>query len=165
MPFLPFVYGYPSSSPHAHCTPNKSVPTLRYTHRHGPISIEVHARRLLPSAVPWISEDRLLASHITSSFIAYYYYLSCLWRAHWFCSNSLDLIYKKKSGKPFTCINEYCQCKTWKVSTPFTTWHLVLLGHSVVLSKHHSLQSMHLVLSKHHSLQSMHHMSFSPAWT
>ena len=48
-----------------------------------------------PKAVPWISEDRLLASHITSSFIAYYYYLSCLWRAHWFCSNSLDLIYKK----------------------------------------------------------------------
>jgi len=37
MPFLPFVYGYPSSSPHAHCTPNKSVPTLNYTHRHGPI--------------------------------------------------------------------------------------------------------------------------------
>ena len=37
MPFLPFVYGYPSSSPHAHCTPNKSVPTLHYTHRHGPI--------------------------------------------------------------------------------------------------------------------------------
>ena len=31
MPFLPFVYGYPSSSPRAHCTPNKSVPTLRYT--------------------------------------------------------------------------------------------------------------------------------------
>ena len=31
-----------------HCTPNKSVPTLRYTRRH------------LPSAVPWISEDRLL---------------------------------------------------------------------------------------------------------
>ena len=37
MPFLPFVYGYPSSSPRAHCTPNKSVPTLRYTHRHGHI--------------------------------------------------------------------------------------------------------------------------------
>ena len=38
MPFLPFVYGYPSSSPHRpHCTPNKSVPTLRYTHRPGPI--------------------------------------------------------------------------------------------------------------------------------
>ena len=35
--FLPFVYGYPSSSPCAHCTPNKSVPTLRYTRRHGPI--------------------------------------------------------------------------------------------------------------------------------
>ena len=26
-----------SSSPRAHCTPNKSVPTLRYTRRHGPI--------------------------------------------------------------------------------------------------------------------------------
>ena len=37
MPFLPFVYGYSSSSPRAHCTPNKSVPTLRYTRRHGPI--------------------------------------------------------------------------------------------------------------------------------
>ena len=38
MPFLPFVYGYPSSCPRAHCTPNKSVPTLplRYTRRHGP---------------------------------------------------------------------------------------------------------------------------------
>ena len=34
---MPFVYGYPSSSPRAHCTPNKSVPTLRYTRRHGPI--------------------------------------------------------------------------------------------------------------------------------
>ena len=37
MPFLPFVYGYPSSSPRAHCTTNKSVPTLCYTSRHGPI--------------------------------------------------------------------------------------------------------------------------------
>ena len=37
MPFLPYFYGYPSSSPRAHCTPNKSVPTLRYTRRHGPV--------------------------------------------------------------------------------------------------------------------------------
>ena len=62
MPFLPFVYGYPSSSPRAHCTPNKSVPTLRYTHKHGPIYIYIytnHACRHLPSAVPWISEDHL----------------------------------------------------------------------------------------------------------
>ena len=36
MPFLPFVYGYPSSCPHAPCTANKSVPTLRYTCRPGP---------------------------------------------------------------------------------------------------------------------------------
>ena len=31
MPFLPFVYGYRSSSPRARCTPNWSVPTLHYT--------------------------------------------------------------------------------------------------------------------------------------
>ena len=29
--FSAFVYGYPSSCPRAHCTPNKSVTTLRYT--------------------------------------------------------------------------------------------------------------------------------------
>ena len=29
--FSAFVYGYPPSSPRAHYTPNKSVPTLRYT--------------------------------------------------------------------------------------------------------------------------------------
>ena len=34
--FSAFLYGYPSSCPRAHCIPNKSVPTLRYTHRHGP---------------------------------------------------------------------------------------------------------------------------------
>ena len=34
---MPFVYRYPSSSPRAHCTGNKSVPTLRNTRRHGPI--------------------------------------------------------------------------------------------------------------------------------
>ena len=34
--FSVFVYGYPSSCPRAHCTPNKSVPTLRYTRRPGP---------------------------------------------------------------------------------------------------------------------------------
>ena len=35
--FSALVYGYPSSSPRAHCTPNKSVPTLRYTRRNGSI--------------------------------------------------------------------------------------------------------------------------------
>ena len=59
--FPAFVYGYPSSCPRAHCTPNKSVPTLRYTRKHGPIYTG-HACRHLPSAVPWISEDRLLES-------------------------------------------------------------------------------------------------------
>ena len=40
--------------PFGHCTPNKSVPTLRYTRRHGPIYTG-HACRDLPTAVPWIS--------------------------------------------------------------------------------------------------------------
>ena len=57
--FSAFVYGDPSSCPRAHCTPNKSVPTLRYTRRHGPVYTG-HACRHLLSAVPWISEDRLL---------------------------------------------------------------------------------------------------------
>ena len=60
--FSAFVYGYPSSCPRARCTPNKSVPTLRYTRRHGPVHTG-HACRHLPSAVPWISEDRLLGEH------------------------------------------------------------------------------------------------------
>ena len=59
--FSAFVYGYPSSCPRAHCTPNKSVPTLRYTRRPGPVYTG-HVCRHLPSAVPWISEDRLLKS-------------------------------------------------------------------------------------------------------
>ena len=57
--FSAFVYGYPSSCPRAHCTPNKSVTTLRYTRRPGPVYTG-HACRHLPTAVPWISEDRLL---------------------------------------------------------------------------------------------------------
>ena len=57
--FSAFVYGYSSSCPRAHCTPNKSVTTLRYTHRHGPVYKTGHACRHLLSAVPWISEDRL----------------------------------------------------------------------------------------------------------
>ena len=56
--FSAFVYGYPSSCPRAHCPPNKSVNTLRYTRRHGPVYTG-HACRHLPSAIPWISEDRL----------------------------------------------------------------------------------------------------------
>ena len=59
--FSAFVYGYPSSWPRAQCTPNKSLTTLRYTRRHGLIYTG-HACRHLPSAVPWISEDRLLAN-------------------------------------------------------------------------------------------------------
>ena len=56
--FSAFVYGYPSSCPRAQCTPTKSVTTLRYTRKHGPI-YPGQAWRHLPSAVPWIFEDRL----------------------------------------------------------------------------------------------------------
>ena len=54
--FSAFVYGYPSSCPRAHCTPNKSVTTLRYTLRHGPVYTG-HACRHLLSSIPWISEE------------------------------------------------------------------------------------------------------------
>ena len=83
--FSAFVYGYPSSCPCAHCTPNKSVPTLRYTRRPGPIYTG-HACRHLPSAVPWISEDRLLRGHSAAhslswhhSFRAQAWHLSAAW--------------------------------------------------------------------------------------
>ena len=65
--FSAFVYGYPSSCPRTHCTPNKSVPTLHYTRRPGPVYIYTgHACRHLPSSVPWISEDHLFASSLTT---------------------------------------------------------------------------------------------------
>ena len=41
------VYGYPSSCPRVHCTPNKSVPTLRYTRRHGPICTGPYPKALI----------------------------------------------------------------------------------------------------------------------
>ena len=57
--FSAFVYGYPSSCRHDRCTPNKSVTTLPYPSRPGPMYTG-HACRHLPSAVPLISEDHLL---------------------------------------------------------------------------------------------------------
>ena len=45
---MPILLLLPVSFPRFYCTPQQSVPTLRYTRRH------------LPSVVPWISEDRLL---------------------------------------------------------------------------------------------------------
>ena len=43
--------------------------TLRYTRRPGPIYTG-HVCRLLPSAVPWISEDRLLRSSTNGNTVA-----------------------------------------------------------------------------------------------
>ena len=76
--FSAFVYGYPSSCPRAHsgCTPIKSVTTLRYTRRHGPIYTG-HACRHLPSAVPWISEDRLLGCGESASATQLMYSATC----------------------------------------------------------------------------------------
>ena len=71
MLFLPFVYGYPSSCPRAHCTPNKSVPILRYTRRHGPIiysSMPIGTYRVqslrFPKIVYWI--DRFYVALFSS---------------------------------------------------------------------------------------------------
>ena len=47
--FSAFVYGYPSSCPRAHCTPNKSVTTLRYTRRLGPVYIQA-----MPVGTYWV---------------------------------------------------------------------------------------------------------------
>ena len=58
MPFLPLFTGVRHLT-HMLTVPNKSVPTLRYSRRPGPIYTG-HACRHLPSAVTWISEDRLL---------------------------------------------------------------------------------------------------------
>ena len=49
--FSAFVYGYPSSCPRAHCTPQQK---RAYS------ALHPQACKHLPSAVPWISEDRLL---------------------------------------------------------------------------------------------------------
>ena len=64
--FLPFVYGYPSSCPHAHCTPNKSVPSLHNTHRHGPIYTGP-CPKALTKCSPLDSEDCLLSHCVKKS--------------------------------------------------------------------------------------------------
>ena len=44
--FSAFLYGDPSSCPHAQFTPNKSVTTLRYTHRHVPVYIYIYIQAM-----------------------------------------------------------------------------------------------------------------------
>ena len=51
--FSAFVYVYPSSCPRAHCTPNKSVPTLRYTRRPGPVGTYRVQSPGFPKIVYW----------------------------------------------------------------------------------------------------------------
>ena len=51
MLFLPFVYGYLSSCPCAHGIPNKSVPTLRYTRRHGSMPVGTYRVQSVSSRV------------------------------------------------------------------------------------------------------------------
>ena len=87
--FSVFVYGYPSPFPRAHCTPNKNVPTLRYTRRPGPIYTG-HACRHLLSAVPWISEDRLFHASLRNNTLTALHYLQT-WDRHgnWFKRKTL----------------------------------------------------------------------------
>ena len=66
----------------------------------------VHARRLLSSAVPWISEDCLFKQKNCAHFVGEFMALSfvCEWPSGFFW-NSLDRIYKKIFGK--CCIYMY----------------------------------------------------------
>ena len=67
--FSAFVYGYRSSSPRAHCTPNKSVPTLHYACRHGPIiyrSMPEGSYRVQSPGFPKIVYSYSDSSHIGS---------------------------------------------------------------------------------------------------
>ena len=59
MPFLPLVMGI-RHLPHVFTVPPTKACLLCATPAGMDLYIQVHARRLLPSAVPWISEDRLL---------------------------------------------------------------------------------------------------------
>ena len=59
--FSVFVYGYPSSCPRAHCTSNKSVPTLRYTLC---LHVALRPRRrdgLLGTGTEWEGDERVKA--------------------------------------------------------------------------------------------------------
>ena len=58
MPFLPLFTGI-RHLPHALTVPPTKACLLCATPVGMDLYIQVHARRLLPSAVPWISEDRL----------------------------------------------------------------------------------------------------------
>jgi len=67
MPFLPFVYRYLSSSPCAHCIPNKSVPTLHYTHRHD-LYRQVHAEGSY-----WVQSPGLLKTVYCTASAAHFF--------------------------------------------------------------------------------------------
>ena len=61
--FSAFVYRYPSSCPRAHrAVPPTKACLLCATPAGMDLDIQVHARRHLPSAVPWITRDRLLTN-------------------------------------------------------------------------------------------------------
>ena len=60
MPFLPFVSGI-RHLPDVFTVPPTKACLLCATPAGMDLSIKVYARRHLPSAVPWISEDRLLS--------------------------------------------------------------------------------------------------------
>ena len=76
----------------AHCTPNKSVTTLRYTRRHGPVYNTGHACRHLPSAVPWISEDRLISARAARTNSVSVIIVTCLF--HTVLTLTLTTLYK-----------------------------------------------------------------------
>ena len=87
--FSAFVYGYPSSCPRAHCTPNKSMTTLRYTRRHRPVYIQampVGTYRLQSPGFPKIVHSFQKESHGKAKPTRNIYFLE--FGFSWACTNS-----------------------------------------------------------------------------
>ena len=80
--FSAFVYGYPSSSPRAHSTPNKSVTTLRYTRRHRPIiqAMPVGTYRVQSPGFP-----KIVYSHLVTVHYFFFFYFVNWPRTKYFC--------------------------------------------------------------------------------
>ena len=116
--FSAFVYGYPSSCPRAHCTPNKRVPTLRYTRRHGPVY--TGGFPWISSGFPWISEDRLLNKFVIQKIKDIFLCSSILC---WCSSGNFSFsVIKLKTGLTRTPTGLIYIMKTRPALTPSLPW-------------------------------------------
>ena len=60
----------------------------------------------------------------------------CLWRAHWFLWNPLEVVCGSIDIRLTNYLHSYCWCEAWIAFCSFTTWHSVSLGHTADLSWH-----------------------------